>query len=275
MSMQPEVTASAGDAHATTAERVAIEHVSHWYETNAENIQALSDIDLRVEPGEFVCIVGASGCGKTTLLQMLAGFLTPTEGRLTMGSEPITQPDPVRGVVFQQPNLYPWLNVRDNVNFGPRMRNESKGSYGPRVEQMLELVGLADFAERAPYELSGGMQQRAAIARALVNEPDVLLMDEPFGALDALTRERLQEELLAIWRQTRKTVFFITHSVEEAVYLGTRVLVMSPRPGRVVLDRDVRVPALRDASPQEVRASKEFAELREEIALTIYRGSDV
>lgn len=263
-------------AHAAVAgNRVAVDHVSHWYETDAENVHALDDIQLLVEPGEFICIVGASGCGKTTLLQMLAGFLTPTQGELSMGSEPITKPDPVRGVVFQQPNLYPWLNVRDNVSFGPRMHKEAKDSYRPRVDRMLELVGLSEFAERAPYELSGGMQQRAAIARALVNEPDVLLMDEPFGALDALTRERLQEELLGIWRQTRKTVFFITHSVEEAVYLGTRVLVMSPRPGRVVLDRDVRLPELENTDPQEVRASSAFAALREEIALTIYRGADV
>lgn len=267
--------APAGSSPATAGDGVTVEHVSHWYETNAESIHALDDIDLRVEQGEFVCIVGASGCGKTTLLQMLAGFLMPSEGVLAMGSEPIAAPDPVRGVVFQQPNLYPWLSVRDNVSFGPRMHKESKASYGPRVDAMLELVGLSEFAGRAPYELSGGMQQRAAIARALVNEPDVLLMDEPFGALDALTRERLQEELLGIWRQTRKTVFFITHSVEEAVYLGTRVLVMSPRPGRVVLDKDVRVPELHQADPQAVRASKEFAALREEIALTIYRGSDV
>ena len=267
--------APSGSTPAIAGDGVTVEHVSHWYETNAESIHALDDIDLSVEQGEFVCIVGASGCGKTTLLQMLAGFLMPSEGLLSMGNEPITAPDPVRGVVFQQPNLYPWLNVRDNISFGPRMHKENKNAYGPRVDAMLELVGLSEFAGRAPYELSGGMQQRAAIARALVNEPDVLLMDEPFGALDALTRERLQEQLLGIWRQTRKTVFFITHSVEEAVYLGTRVLVMSPRPGRVVLDKDVRVPELHHADPQEVRASKEFAALREEIALTIYRGSDV
>ncbi|UPK75463.1 ABC transporter ATP-binding protein [Nocardioidaceae bacterium SCSIO 66511] len=256
-------------------DRVRIADVSHWYETASENVHALDGIDLQVDAGEFVCIVGASGCGKTTLLQMLAGFLQPTQGEITLGDARITEPNPARGVVFQQPNLYPWLDVRDNVSFGPRMRKESKSAYGPRVDALLELVGLEDFANRPPYELSGGMQQRAAIARALVNEPDVLLMDEPFGALDALTRERLQEELLGIWRQTHKTVFFITHSVEEAVYLGTRVLVMSPRPGRVVLDRDVRVPELHDAEPHEIRASSAFAELREEIALTIYRGSAV
>ncbi|MGH3360415.1 MAG: ABC transporter ATP-binding protein, partial [Nocardioidaceae bacterium] len=144
---------------------MTVDHVSHWYETSAESIHALDEIDLTVEPGEFVCIVGASGCGKTTLLQMLAGFLHPSQGQIAIGGEPITRPDPVRGVVFQQPNLYPWLNVRDNISFGPRMRKQRKAAYGPLVDQMLELVGLTDFADRAPYELSGGMQQRAAIAR--------------------------------------------------------------------------------------------------------------
>jgi NitT/TauT family transport system ATP-binding protein/taurine transport system ATP-binding protein len=261
----------------TNSHRVTVTGVSHWYDTRAEKIHALADVNVTIEPGEFVCVVGASGCGKTTLLQMLAGFITPTRGEVAVGGVPVTGPHPSRGVVFQQPNLYPWLSVRDNVSFGPRMRREKRSSYGPRVQQLLELVSLGDFGDRAPYELSGGMQQRAAIARALVNEPDVLLMDEPFGALDALTRERLQEELLGIWRETHKTVFFITHSVEEAVYLGTRVLVMSPRPGRVVLDADVRIPALEGAGldPQGIRASPEFTAVREKIAHTIYRGEDV
>ncbi len=256
---------------------VIIKDVSHWYETRTGQIHALDNINLTIKSGEFVCVVGASGCGKTTLMQMVAGFHTPTQGEISIGGERITRPDPIRGVVFQQPNLYPWLNVRDNVSFGPRMRKEKKSSYAPRVESMLQLVSLGDFGSRAPYELSGGMQQRAAIARALVNEPEVLLMDEPFGALDALTRERLQEELLGIWRQTGKTVFFITHSVEEAVYLGTRVLVMSPRPGRVVRDVDVRVPELQgaDVDPQEIRGSSKFAALREQISSIILRGSNV
>lgn len=260
------------------SQRLTVDHVSHWYEANRSHIHALSDIDLTIEPGEFVCVVGASGCGKTTLMQMLAGFISPTQGTVSMGDEPIRGPGPSRGVVFQQPNLYPWLSVWDNVSFGPRMRKEKKASYRPRVEAMLELVGLGDFGGRAPYELSGGMQQRAAIARVLVNDPEVILMDEPFGALDALTRERLQDELLAIARQTHKTVFFITHSVEEAVYLGTRVIVMSPRPGRMVLDKDVRIPGFEvraKADSAEVRASKEFAEMREQVAHKIYQGSAV
>lgn len=263
---------SASRALTNPDRRVTVNRVSHWYEAKGARVHALQDVNLTVEHGEFVCVVGASGCGKTTLLQMLAGFIQPTEGEVAMGGEPITAPDPVRGVVFQQPNLYPWLSVRQNISFGPRMLGEKKALYAPRVQRFLELVGLTDFGDRAPYELSGGMQQRAAIARALVNDPEIVLMDEPFGALDALTRERLQEELLSIWRQTQKTIFFITHSVEEAVYLGTRVIVMSPRPGRLVLDRDVRLPELEGLSAQEVRASAAFGHVREEIALKIYEG---
>lgn len=252
--------------------RVTISGVSHWYGSSTESVHALHDINLTIEPGEFVCVVGASGCGKTTLLQLVAGFNHPTEGTVAIGGQPVTDPDPARGVVFQRPTLYPWLTVRKNVSFGPRMQGEAKASYAPRVQELLDLVGIADFAERPPYELSGGMQQRAAIARALVNDPEIILMDEPFGALDALTRERLQEELLAIWRDTKKTIFFITHSVEEAVYLGTRVVVMSPRPGRIVADRDVRLPGLRGLGGPEVRAAPEFSQLREEIALKIYQA---
>lgn len=261
------------DSTAENAEhRVTVAGVSHWYSATVEDVHALHDINLNIEHGEFVCVVGTSGCGKTTLLQLLAGFVQPTQGAIEIGGESITGPDPTRGVVFQQPTLYPWLSVRQNVSFGPRMRGLRKASYDGDVQRLLEMVGIADFADRPPYELSGGMQQRAAIARALVNDPEIVLMDEPFGALDALTRERLQEELLGIWRETRKTIFFITHSVEEAVYLGTRVIVMSPRPGRIVLDRDVRLPELRGRSASEVRSASAFSQLREEIALKIYEG---
>ncbi len=252
--------------------RLAATGVTHDYVSGRERIHALDPIDLAIEPGEFVCLAGPSGCGKSTLLSLLAGFIFPTEGEITMDGEPITEPGWERGVVFQQPNLYPWLDVRRNVTFGPRMRGLAKEEWHERAERTLEMVGLEDFAARRPYELSGGMQQRAAIARVLVNEPMIMLMDEPFGALDALTRERMQEELLTIWRRTGRTIFFITHSVEEAVYLGTRVLVMSARPGRIVFDEPVSF-SRTGGAVREVRATPEFVETRERVAGAIYEGT--
>ena len=218
-----------------------------------------------VEPGEFICCVGPSGCGKTTLLHLIAGFHLPTSGSLTFGDAPILGPGPDRGVVFQQPNLYPWMTVAANVAFGPKVRRLGRDEQERRTSRYLDLVGLESFARRAPYELSGGMQQRVAIARVLANDPAFLLMDDPFGALDALTRERLQEELLKIWRATRAAVFFITHSAEEAVYLATRVIVMSARPGRIILDRKVGFSQRVGAKPREVRSDPEFIAAREEI----------
>jgi taurine transport system ATP-binding protein len=258
-------------ASRTGAGALAISDVSHDYVTKKERIHALDPVDLTFEPGEFVCLAGPSGCGKSTLLSLLAGFLIPTAGEIRLGNRMITQPGWERGVVFQQPNLYPWLTVRDNVTFGPRMRGVPKSEYATRTEQLLEMVGLTDFAGRRPYELSGGMQQRAAIARVLVNDPAVMLMDEPFGALDALTRERMQEELLNIWRATGKTIFFITHSVEEAVYLGTRVLVMSPRPGRIVYDEPSPFSKM-DVSVHDARVTPEFVEMERRVAEAIYAG---
>jgi ABC-type taurine transport system ATPase subunit len=263
------VAAPVGAADADA--RLVISGVSHDYVAKKERIHALDPVDMTIEPGEFVTLAGPSGCGKSTLLSLLAGFIFPTEGELTLGGRRIAEPGWERGVVFQQPNLYPWLSVRDNVTFGPRMRGLAKGEWERRADYFLELVGLTDFASRRPYELSGGMQQRAAIARVLVNDPKIMLMDEPFGALDALTRERLQEQLLTIWRETNKTIFFITHSVEEAVYLGTRVLVMSPRPGRLVFDEGAPFGRMA-ASVHEVRARPEFVQMRERVAEAIYAG---
>jgi len=213
------------------------------------------------------------GCGKTTLLQVLAGFLAPTSGRVTLAGAPIAGPGPDRGVVFQQPALFPWMNVARNAEFGPMVRGISAGERRRRVEHYLRLVGLWDFRHRYPYQLSGGMQQRLAIVRALVNDPKLLLMDEPFGALDALTREKMQEELHAVWRRTRMTVVFITHSVEEAVYLGTEIVVMSPRPGRIVAHRRVafsQAAAERD-DMRAIKASAEFVAVREEVLGLIWR----
>lgn len=258
-----------GRGHAGShAHAVDIRGVNHWYETANDQVHALDGIDLHIEPGEFVCVVGSSGCGKTTLLQMVAGFLKPTQGEISIGEQPVKGPDRSRGVVFQRPTLFPWLSVWENVAFGPKMAKEKKSSYAPRVDEYLEMMGLKDFGKRAPYELSGGMQQRAAIARVLVNDPDVMLMDEPYGALDAMTRERLQEELLRLWRATHKSIMFITHSVEEAVFLGTRVVVMSPRPGRIIVEKDVRFDiAGPDGEPSLLvaRADEQFNAARKEI----------
>lgn len=215
---------------------VQVEHLSHRFVTRGSGTDVLQRIDLTIERGQFVTLAGPSGCGKTTLLRLLAGFMAPSEGTITVGGEPVTRPGAERGVVFQQPTLLPWLSVRGNVELGPKLRRFARHARRERAARYLSLVGLEEAAERRPYELSGGMQQRCQIARALVNDPEIVLMDEPFGALDALTRERLQYELQDIWRSTGKTILFITHSVDEAVFLGSRVMVMSARPGRIVLD---------------------------------------
>jgi len=232
----------------------------------AQATLALSPTDLGFARGDFVCIVGPSGCGKTTLMQTLAGFLKPTAGTVSVGGVAITGPGPDRGVVFQQAALFPWKTVAANAGFGPTMRGLPRAERTARVEYWLRSVGLWDFRDRYPYQLSGGMQQRLAIARALANEPELLLMDEPFGALDALTREKMQEELHAVWKRRGMTVLFITHSVDEAVFLGTEVVVMSQRPGRVL----ARIPSpfARLAGERDIRrikAGADFVALREQV----------
>ncbi len=253
---------------AAPAQRIAIRGVHRRFTARGGAVvEALAPLDLHVEAGEFVAVVGPSGCGKTTLLRLVAGLLPPSGGVLTVGGEPVHGPSVTRGVVFQQPNLYPWLSVRDNVAFGPRMRGVRRAERRRVAERHLAMVGLAEFADAAPYELSGGMQQRCQIAAVLANDPPVLLLDEPFGALDALTRDRLQDALLALRGESGATTLLVTHSVEEAVYLATRVLVMSPRPGRVVLDEPVpfapreRVPAL--------RTRPDFVALRERVTAAV------
>ena len=245
--------------------------VSVRYGEGAGSVLAVERADLDFARGDFVCIVGPSGCGKTTLLQTLAGFLRPTEGAVALDGRAVEGPGPERGVVFQQPTLFPWMTVAANAGFGPRMRGEARAPAAERVERWLRTTGLWEFRDRYPYELSGGMQQRLAIARALCNEPKVLLMDEPFGALDALTREHMQEELHAVWRRTGMTVVLITHSVEEAVYLGTEVVVMSPRPGRIV--ERIALPFAResaDAAIRTVKSSPAFIAARERVLSLIW-----
>lgn len=252
---------------------VEIAGLRHHFDVRGDRVQALDTIDLRIERGQFVCLAGPSGCGKTTLLRLIAGFMTPSEGSISVDGEPVTKPSADRGVVFQQPMLYPWLSVRRNVELGPKLRGVSAAERTKQADRFLSMVGLSDFTGHRPYELSGGMQQRCQIARVLTNDPDIVLMDEPFGALDALTRERLQNELLEIWRATGKTILFITHSVDEAVFLGSRVMVMSPRPGRIVLDE----PAVfsepgETIEPDAIRALPAYAQLVDRVRRAIHEN---
>ena len=230
------------------------------------HVQALQDVSLKLAEGELMSVLGPSGCGKTTLLNIVAGFLAPTDGRIQLNGHDVTGPDAERGMVFQQGALFEWMSVRENVSFGPRMKGQSERDYGAGVDHLLDIVGLQDFKQKAIYELSGGMQQRVALARCLANDPDVILMDEPLGALDALTREKMQSLVLKLWKETGKTIILITHSVEEALLLGERLLVMAPRPGRI--HREYRLPFADLGVGQDLREVKkhpEFATRRDEI----------
>ena len=222
--------------------------VSKSFEIGADRVEALRRVDLTIDKGEFVCLIGASGCGKSTLLRIIAGFEQPTSGHVEIYGHPVTAPGSDRGMVFQDYALFPWLTVRENVAFGPKQKGLSAVKVKEIADQYIDMVGLAAFAERYPQQLSGGMKQRVAIARVLANEANILLMDEPFGALDALTREQLQDELLQIWARTGVTVIFVTHSVEEATLLADRVVVMSAGPGRVDADIPIRLERPRDVS---------------------------
>jgi NitT/TauT family transport system ATP-binding protein len=262
-------------------QKIQIRNVSRFFETRAveggkgrskskgpgQLFAALTGIDLDVYDGEFLVLVGPSGCGKSTLLDLLAGLSTPSEGEILMDDKPITGPGLDRAVVFQQYALFPWRTAQANVEFGLEAQQGEdrlgRAERRVRAQGYLSLVGLSRFANHYPHQLSGGMKQRVAIARSLAYEPQVLLMDEPFAALDAQTRESLQDELLRIWRQTGKTIVFITHSIDEAVYLGQRVAVMTSQPGRI--KAIVRVPSLKIVEGEDVRSTPEFVECRHRI----------
>lgn len=238
---------------------------------NGSHVQALKDISLEIKSGELMSVLGPSGCGKTTLLNIVAGFLAPTEGSMTLNNHLIKGPDAERGMVFQQGALFEWMSVRENVSFGPRMKGQREAEWRDTVDHLLDIVGLRDFKEKSVFELSGGMQQRVALARCLANDPDVILMDEPLGALDALTREKMQGLVLKLWKETGKTIILITHSVEEALLLGERLLVLAPRPGRI--HREYRLPFADMGVGQDLREVKkhpEFGEKREEILSMIW-----
>jgi len=234
--------------------RLAIRGATKRFTAGDDEIEALARVDLTIAEGEFVCLIGASGCGKSTLLRIIAGFEEPTTGEVLVNGKPIAGPGSDRGMVFQDYALFPWMTVRQNIGFGPRQRSLPRARVEEIADEFLRLVGLERFADRYPSQLSGGMKQRVAIARVLANDANVLLMDEPFGALDALTREQLQHELLQIWARTRVTILFVTHSVEEAVLMADRVLVMSAGPGRIENDLAIDLPRPRDVSSPEFNA---------------------
>lgn len=225
--------------------------------------RALEDVSLAIPQGQFVCLLGPSGCGKSTILNLVAGFEPPTRGAVLAHGREVRGPSPGRGVVFQKPALFPWLSVLDNITFGPRMAGASPQDYLPEAREYLRRVGLKGFERHAPWQLSGGMQQRAALARAWILNPGILLMDEPFGALDAQTRMMMQELLGDIWAATRPTVLFVTHDVDEALFLADRILVMSARPGRIV--EDLAVPAGRPRDIEALALDRQVGEMRRHI----------
>ena len=238
---------------------------------NGSSVQALKDVSLDIDEGQIITVLGPSGCGKTTLLNIVAGFLAPTEGKVILNDEIVLGPGAERGMVFQQGALFEWMNVRSNVAFGPRMKGMSKSEQEEKVKHLLEIVGLADFEDKAVYELSGGMQQRVALARCLANDPDVILMDEPLGALDALTREKMQGLVLKLWKETGKTIILITHSVEEAVLLGERLLVLAPRPGRIHKEYNLPFAEMGvNMDLREVKKADGYTETRDEILSIIW-----
>ena len=235
-------------------------HVSKSFEKieTDEVTHALNEVNLTMESGEFISLVGPSGCGKSTILRLVAGLIQPTTGKLTVDGKTITEPSPERGMVFQKPTLFPWLTVWDNIAFSLRMQGRLKGNKD-KVERMIKVIGLEKFRNDYPGQLSGGMAQRVALVRSLINEPDILLLDEPLRALDAFTRMNMQDEILKIWQEKEQLAIMVTHDVDEAIYMGTRVIVLDANPGRVVADIQIKEPFPRD------RSSDTFVQYRNEI----------
>jgi NitT/TauT family transport system ATP-binding protein len=242
---------------------IGIEGVTKIFSSGGRTMTALQHIDLAIPRGQFTCLLGPSGCGKSTLLNAVAGFSLPSSGVVTVDGEPVTGPGPDRGMVFQEYALFPWMTVEDNIAFGLHIKGTSKAEIRSRVGALLAMLSLSDFRQRFPKDLSGGMRQRVAIARVLALDSPIMLMDEPFGALDALTRRNLQDELLRIWGELKKTIVFVTHSIEEALYLADRIVVMTYRPGTVKCDLMVEMPRMRDP------AAPEFNVLKRELGIMV------
>ena len=249
---------------------IRVVEVAMRFTSGKKQVQALDRVSLTVPDGQFACIVGPSGCGKSTLLMVAAGLVEPTEGEVLVDGKPASQPGADRGMVFQSYSLYPWLSVRRNIEFGLEMKKTPKGERQQRSSELIRLMKLDGFADAYPKALSGGMKQRAAIARALANDPQVLLMDEPFGALDAQTRQIMQEMLTDIWQRYRKTVLFVTHDIEEAIFLGDVIYIMTNRPGRIRTTMRVDLPRPRSFA---MVSSPEFAALRNQVVGIIHEES--
>lgn len=247
---------TSNNASNNAAPHILIQGVHKIFKSGEREVVALQDIELSIPRGQFVCLLGPSGCGKSTLLNAVAGFSLPTSGTITADGQVVTGPGPERGMVFQEYALFPWMTVEQNIAFGLEIKGMGKQDIVERVAGLLQKLGLYEFRSRFPKDLSGGMRQRVAIARVLALDSPILLMDEPFGALDALTRRNLQDELLRIWTELHKTVIFVTHSIEEAIYLADRIVVMTYRPGTVKRDILVDLPRLRDPSSAEFNALK-------------------
>jgi NitT/TauT family transport system ATP-binding protein len=235
---------------------IVIDGVNKVFASEEREVVALQDISLDIPGGQFTCLLGPSGCGKSTLLNAVAGFAPPSSGIITADGKPVTSPGPERGMVFQEYALFPWMTVEQNVGFGLEIKRVPREEIGRRVGELLRMLSLSDFRQRYPKDLSGGMRQRVAIARVLALDSPIMLMDEPFGALDALTRRNLQDELLRIWAELKKTILFVTHSIEEAIYLADRIVVMTYRPGTVKRDILVDLPRMRDPAAPEFNALK-------------------
>jgi len=236
--------------------QIQVQAVNKIFKTGGKEVVALRDINLDIPEGQFVCLLGPSGCGKSTLLNAVAGFALPSTGAITVNGATVVGPGPDRGMVFQEYALFPWMTVEQNIGFGLEIKGMDKADIHKRVGDLLGMLGLSDFRQRFPKDLSGGMRQRVAIARVLALDSPIMLMDEPFGALDALTRRNLQDELLRIWAELKKTIIFVTHSIEEAIYLADRIVVMTYRPGTVKRDILVDLPRLRDPSSAPFNALK-------------------
>ena len=248
-----------------------LQDIGVTFGSGSERAEVLRDINLEMNLGDFFCVLGASGCGKTTLLRVLAGYQPPTTGSITVSGKRHSKPNADVGVVFQQPNLFPWLSIAKNVEFGSKMQGVAKLDRQKKVAYYLDMVGLVQAAKLLPHQISGGMKQRAAIARTLAAEPKIVLMDEPFGALDALTRESMQSHLQDIWERTQKTIFFITHDVEEALLLSTRIVVMHSRPGRIFkIVENPFAHGLKEQSAASLRVTPDFIQMREQLVASIH-----